>query len=1188
MTVMTPLIQALCAAAKSDQRGLKFLLDQGIDPNVPDEKGERALLHAIRSKGSGNVHLLLEAGANPHLISFDQATELGTVLNQHIKVQSSNLLAAATAGNLDAVNLSLQGGADSNAQNKQGKSALMWAAQGGHLSCVERLLAAGADSNAQNEYGSTVLMFATQKGHLACVERLLAAGADSNAQNEDDQTALMWAAQKGHLACVKALVAGASNVNTVNKDGNVALTFAAGNGQTEIVQILLDEGATLHLNLILERGSNALIVAAQGGHLACVEALLAASADPNAQTKDDGFTALMWAAKNGHVEIVQALLPKMSPDAINNAENKYGSIALIFAAQGGHIACVNALLAANADTNAQDTRGNTALIVAAQGGHIACVNALLAANADTNAQDTRDNTALIFAANNGHVACVEALLAASAHPDLKNEHAITALMYAAQNGDTDIVQAVVDAGADPNVQNKQGSTALMKAADQLSLHDAGQQTSLAQRAQMDRNVIRVLLTAGANFELKDTAGYTAGNFGPGFSKYLYDADILDDAGALIFADLYYCRAWLDKPRGALETYMQRLNRKCPKNVDAILGAQFDVEGQVGTLLVLAASKNTSFSPVQIAYLISQSASMKDMIFPEGHRVREAHAKNYARALGFLIMHHGSQLGTLPNKINHLANVKALLQKMTPNAINAPGTLGKTALILAARNGHVEIVQALVDAGADIDLQSKSGSTALMFAASKGHTDVVKALLGADADLNAKNNNKNTALMVAAQNGHVGCVQVLLAAKAHSDLKNEHDQTALMVAAQNGHVGIVQILLNAGAEPNVQNKQGNTALMVAAQTGHTDVVKALLAAKTKPDLEVSDKEGITALMVAANRGHTAIVRVLVAKAAHLDARDEHRDTALMVAAQNGHVGCVQVLLAAKAHPDLKKAHPDLKNEHDQTALILAVMNERPAVVSALLKGGADPSVVEHYTESKDEAAEPEAAPEAAEPKSFKALLKGESQCICRRVMQGHMKRETQALLQKKGIFDDSDQLQIQDLMKRECLQFDAVDEAKGNTLLMWAVVEAVDIKLVKALLDGRCLFEPYVGTAVIDHLNTDKETALIMAIKNGANEIVKLLLERGAKMNVGGARSALQAVVRYHRPETQELLQNYSRGQLSAAIESSDLGRVERISALIAQGCDVNARDSEGQSALMLAVEKGEPDIVGLCLLLKLM
>ena len=135
-TVMTSSIQALCAAAKSDQRkDLKSLLDQGIDPNVPDKQGERALLHAIRSKGSGNnVRLLLEAGANPHLISFDEATELGAVLDQHIKVQSSNLFAAATAGNLDAVNLSLQRGADFDLTDKHDQTALILAAAKGHTS----------------------------------------------------------------------------------------------------------------------------------------------------------------------------------------------------------------------------------------------------------------------------------------------------------------------------------------------------------------------------------------------------------------------------------------------------------------------------------------------------------------------------------------------------------------------------------------------------------------------------------------------------------------------------------------------------------------------------------------------------------------------------------------------------------------------------------------------------------------------------------------------------------------------------------------------------------------------------------------------------------------------------------------------------------------------------------------------
>lgn len=96
-----------------------------------------------------------------------------------------------------------------------------------------------------------------------------------------------------------------------------------------------------------------------------------------------------------------------------------------------------------------------------------------------------------------------------------------------------------------------------------------------------------------------------------------------------------------------------------------------------------------------------------------------------------------------------------------------GQLGMTALDWAAVKGHVEVVQFLLDNGADIDCRGSFGDTPLIRAAGNGQLEVVKLLLAAGADVNAKNNGGRTALYDAEGRRH-SAVAVLL--KAHGGTK----------------------------------------------------------------------------------------------------------------------------------------------------------------------------------------------------------------------------------------------------------------------------------------------------------------------------------------------------------------------------------------------------------------------------------
>jgi ankyrin repeat protein len=130
-------------------------------------------------------------------------------------------------------------------------------------------------------------------------------------------------------------------------------------------------------------------------------------------------------------------------------------------------------------------------------------------------------------------------------------------------------------------------------------------------------------------------------------------------------------------------------------------------------------------------------------------------------------------------------------------VDAKNSFGDTAIMVAALNGHIELVKKLQARGADINPR---GWTPLAYAASNGKTDVVQYLLGVGADINARSPNGTTPLMMAVRGGHEATVDLLLAKGADPNLRNQNDASALAWATRGGFFAIEQSLRKQGAKP----------------------------------------------------------------------------------------------------------------------------------------------------------------------------------------------------------------------------------------------------------------------------------------------------------------------------------------------------------------------------------------------------
>ena len=147
---------------------------------------------------------------------------------------------------------------------------------------------------------------AAMQGDAAAVQRLIEQRADLNAAQPDGATALQWAIYRGDVATATALIAAGASVQQANRNGVTPLALASERGNVELVRLLLEAGADP--NERLPNGETVLMMAARTGNPEPMVLLIERGADVNAAEDLRGTTPLMWAAAYEHPAAVQVLL----------------------------------------------------------------------------------------------------------------------------------------------------------------------------------------------------------------------------------------------------------------------------------------------------------------------------------------------------------------------------------------------------------------------------------------------------------------------------------------------------------------------------------------------------------------------------------------------------------------------------------------------------------------------------------------------------------------------------------------------------------------------------------------------------------------------------------------------------------------------------------------------------------------
>ncbi|KAF5278159.1 hypothetical protein FQR65_LT15800 [Abscondita terminalis] len=206
-----------------------LLLQEGADVNLPNIFGDTPLVYACKIGNTQLVETLLPSVSDINRRNMSGETVLHVALrNKHFEV----------------ARFLIDHRANVNVNNDFEENALMYATKFGEINFVNDILPMISEINAQNKNGDAALHLALRNEHFEIADVLIEEGADVNLINSLGENAFMYFCKFGDKKLVEKVLPMVANVNSENANGKTARDFALENQNVEVVQILIEAGAT--------------------------------------------------------------------------------------------------------------------------------------------------------------------------------------------------------------------------------------------------------------------------------------------------------------------------------------------------------------------------------------------------------------------------------------------------------------------------------------------------------------------------------------------------------------------------------------------------------------------------------------------------------------------------------------------------------------------------------------------------------------------------------------------------------------------------------------------------------------------------------------------------------------------------------------------------------------------------------
>ena len=313
------------------------LINGGAQVNAIDVWGRTAAHYAVSNNNLQALKFLLSSGAEANLTNNDGNTPFD-LWHEHKNEEMLALLHAAGAKPLD----------------------LWQAAANNDRASAERLLAAGADAKAQNDAGKVPFDIAVEAEHCALAAILAKAAGGINGRDKKGWTPLHWAIVGDAWDLVREFIREGADLargrgqypfdvaTLMESEAKLFEVFIAEKGVDGIVGKFGEKGVDARVG---RNGETMLMLAARKMHTELVKLLIDNGADLNIKGGSNyGYTALMYAVKEGNTEIAKLLLDN---GADLNIKDSFGYTALMFAVREGNTEIVKLLLDNKADISGE-------------------------------------------------------------------------------------------------------------------------------------------------------------------------------------------------------------------------------------------------------------------------------------------------------------------------------------------------------------------------------------------------------------------------------------------------------------------------------------------------------------------------------------------------------------------------------------------------------------------------------------------------------------------------------------------------------------------------------------------------------------------------------------------------------------------------------------------------------------------
>ncbi|KAL2870556.1 ankyrin repeat domain-containing protein [Aspergillus lucknowensis] len=500
----------------------------------------------------------------------------------------------------------------------------------------------------------------------------------------------------------------------------------------------------------------------------------------------------------------------------------------------------------------------------------------------------RRRSPLTWAAENGRLSVIRKLVDAGAEVS-KLLDGFSALHYAVGGGHTDVVRLLIDAGADTSQTARDEEFPLVIAARhghegvlRLLLNVTNANTSSGQ-LQYKRalcravyfghlHIVRFMLEY-AGVKPKDSSAVN-GLDGGSWLDLARDETLLYEAAKAGNCDMIRL---LLRYGATVPPVHRRSNHPLIVATQNNHWEAIQLFIQAGTESKIALQKTSAHGRNEVAQFLLDSGA-------DTH----AAAKRFSSTMS-------------PNQSGHSVTVR-LFQKYGAD-INQPTSDGRTPLQIALEEfSPPEVIQTLLDSGADANKRGRGGLTALHTLVCLKRYDLFETFLAAGASLSTADDKGNTPLLLAVAVSNARAASIFLQCGADICTRDKFGRTPLHAAAANNSVAIVKMLLDAGADISATDDDGRIPLHFATLSSNTLVFKAILSKheETEVDYLVRSRSGRTVLEMAAEGGHLSLVEMLIERGVEI-AHGSQGYSPLHAAIANRHLEIAELLLAHGADP-----------------------------------------------------------------------------------------------------------------------------------------------------------------------------------------------------------------------------------------------------------------------------------------------